>query len=100
MATKTYQIPFDTEGNQHSYPRSGSIMKDNFSFEETMTYRGYDRGRSSATILFKDSTGKRYSMFLSDFDDLMEKKGLTGKSVHGIWTFCKKGSNYGLKLEK
>lgn len=100
MATKTYQIPFDKEGNQQSYPSMGSIMKDNFTFDETMTYRGYGRGRSSATILFEDSKGKRYSMFLSDFDELMRTKGLDGKSVKSTWTFCKKGMNYGLALAK
>lgn len=99
MAKKPYQIPFDTAGNQQSYLSSGAIMKDNFVFEETMTYRGYDRGRSSATLLFMDSKGKHYSMFLSDFDALMRKKGLTGDTVKGRWTFVKKGMNYGLALE-
>lgn len=100
MAVKSYQIPFDRDGNMLSYPEAGSIMKDNYEFVETLTYRTYERGRSSATIVWEDSKGKRYSMFLSDLDDLIRTVGLDKNKIKAKWTFGKKGQNYGIKLTK
>lgn len=99
MAKKTgnYQIPFDKDGNLLSYPYNPAEWRDNYVFEETLEYRTYYRGRSSATIEFNDSDGHRYEMFLSDFHNVMQAKGLDGKKVTGKWTFIKKGQNYGIK---
>ena len=99
MTKKTgqYQIPFDKDGNLLSYPYSVGEWRDNYVFEDTLTYETYYRGRSSATICFKDTNGHTYEMFMSDFDILITAKGLNGKSVSGKWTFVKKGKNYGIK---
>jgi hypothetical protein len=95
---KNYQIPFNVKGDLMSYEYHGAIMKDNFEFSDTLTYNGYGRGRSAASLYFTDAKGITYSMFLSDFDDLMKTKKLIGDQVSGKWTFVKKGSNYGIKF--
>ena len=99
MSKKTgqYPIPFDGDGNLLSYPYGTEEWRDNYVFEDTLTYVTYYRGRSSVTIGFKDSNGCSYEMFISDFDELITSKGLFGKSVRGKWTFVKKGQNYGIK---
>ena len=97
---ESYQIPFCTKtGEMLSYDRGYDIeYKDNYTFETTMIYYGYGRGRSSATIHWVDPIGRKYSMFLSDFDDLMKDNGIECDRVKGEWTFVKKGSNFGVKL--
>jgi hypothetical protein len=92
-----YQIPFKN-GNLQSYPYNPDEWRDNYEFEETLEYVTYYRGRSSATIAFKDSQGHTYEMFLTDFDDVMKRKGFNGKFVTGKWTFVKRGQNYGIRL--
>jgi len=93
-----YQIPFSENGSLQSYPYNPNEWRDNYEFEETLTYKTYYRGRSSATIAFTDSKDRQYEMFMTDFDDLMTRKGLNGKEVTGRWTFVKRGQNYGIRL--
>jgi hypothetical protein len=107
-----YQIPFDENGNMMSYDYSYGhkqiTWKDVYIFNAGMQYDGYGRGRSAATIYMKDvTTGKRYPMFLSTFDELMRTPGrfainnATGNLIFtGNWTFCKKGQNYAMMPSK
>lgn len=94
----SYQIPFDEQGDLVTYPNRCAEWRDNYEFEDTLEYEGYSRGRSSVTIIFTGSTGVKYEMFVSDFDEVIRTKGLDGKIVTAKWTFVKKGQNYGLKL--
>jgi hypothetical protein len=75
------------------------VWKPNYEFEDKLHYLRYSRGRSSAKIHFKSEiTDKEYEMFLTDFDDLMNNKGFDKNTVDGTFTFCKRGSNYGIKF--
>lgn len=67
-------------------------------FDDTLTYMGYARGRSSAVFNFKDSTGATYQMFMKDVDELLSSKNLIDGKVTGTWTYCKRGKNFGIKL--
>ena len=70
--------------------------KENFQFQATLVYEGYRKGRSSIAFRFHDlKTNINYSMFISDFDDIVGY--LTNGTLTGIFTFIKKGANYGLK---
>lgn len=98
------QIPFSAEGHpleyDGAYPRiSKTVYKDNFVFEDTLIYTWYRRGRSSCVICFK---GKKddieYSMFMSEFDNVMKKASLINWEVTNKWTFTKKGANYSVCL--
>jgi hypothetical protein len=87
------------EGDTHYYKDNFEMIK-NKVFEETLTYAGYGRGRSSAVFYFKDSTGADYQMFMTDMDDLLKSKDILNGQVAATWTFCKRGQNYGIKLAK
>lgn len=67
-------------------------------FDETLTYDGYGRGRSSAVFYFKDSAGATYQMFMKDMNDLLSSKDMIDGKVTGTWTYCKRGQNFGIKL--
>jgi hypothetical protein len=100
MAKGNYQIPFDQEGNQQEYYSaywSGSDieLKDNFIFEDCLTYDSYGRGRSSVSFVFSRPAGQTVTMFISDFTDIIPK--LKEGTIAGKFTFCKKGSNFGCK---
>lgn len=93
----SYQIPFDAAGNQLDYPGwSKNVWKDNFEFEDFLTYKSYGRGRSSITFTMERANGGMVSVFVSDFDDMLPY--MTFGKLHGRFTFVKKGQNYGCKL--
>ena len=107
MAKGDYKIPFDDEGNQLDYesfrrnPSTGAYepvgSKDNFEFTDTLTFQGYDRGRSSVTFQMKRfSTNTTVSMFISDFSEIVNK--MNHGAITGTFTFVKKGQNYGCKM--
>ncbi len=74
------------------------VYVENRVFDETLTYTGYGRGRSSAVFYFEDSTGATYQMFMTDMDHLLSSKNLIDGKVTGTWTYCKRGKNFGIKL--
>jgi hypothetical protein len=96
---------FDARVNEGRYVRKPVyILKDNFVFCDTLSFIGYSRGRSSAKIdWISASTGAEYGMFLTDFEELVKKVGfnaLDGRGVEAEFTFCKRGQNYGIKLNR
>ncbi|SPA24561.1 hypothetical protein CBM2637_A150014 [Cupriavidus taiwanensis] len=110
MSKGNYQIPFDKDGNQQTYPESwyvgkypdhkaaGPDWRDNEPFADTLTYTGYSRGRSAANIEFTRTDGTSVSFFMTDFHDvapLMELGKLSGK-----FQFVKRGQNYGCQMIK
>ncbi len=112
---KTYQIPFDDEGNLMSYPSreykrdpdTGAQrmwvpnLRDNFEFVATMTYHGFDNGiRSAHRIIWKDEEGRTYPMFISRFGEALEAHGMDGSTMTGRWTFMKQGQNFSLRAVK
>jgi len=98
MATGDYKIPFDSAGNQLDYAGYGCAeMRENFEFNDTLTFQSYGRGRSSVTFTMKRfGTNTNVSMFVSDFSDIVNK--MNHGAITGTFTFVKKGQNYGCKL--
>lgn len=94
-----YQIPFDEDGNQQDYEINYSWIKskmvDNFIFEDTLEYESYGRGRSSISFTFKRQNGKTVSVFASNLIEFIPYF-IDGK-ITGLFTFVKKGQNYGCK---
>jgi hypothetical protein len=97
--TKIIQIPF-YDGNQLHYPSYTEVnWVDNFEFVDTLILQGYQRGCSAAFFaLESETTGKKYTMFLSDMLDVIKCSSIDHGKVNGTWTFCKKGQNYGVRL--
>jgi len=95
---KTYQIPFDKDGNQLSYEGYGAMQYlDNFEFVDTLEYVSYRTGRSAIGFTFRRaSSGTLVNIFITDMDKMLLKM-VEGK-ITGKFTFCKRGANYGCKL--
>lgn len=116
MATKKqdYQIPFDDEGNLMSYPsrkyqrdEDGNQrlwvpnLRDNYEFEATLTYAGFDNGiRSAHRVIWQDEEGHTYPMFISRLGEALETHGMDGNTMTGRWTFMKQGQNFSIRAVK
>lgn len=82
---------------QQSYTRESVKKYDmDYRFEAELKYDGYHKGQSSVTICFCDDLFNG-EMFLSDFNQLIMSGMNVSQSISGLWGFCKKGSNIGLK---
>ena len=102
-----YQIPFDENGNQLSYPATWMNgycnkdyeFKDNFEFEDSICFVKFQRGRSSTIAKFhRLNTNTYITAFISDMKDLITN--MKYGQIDGRFTFVKKGQNYGFKLIK
>lgn len=107
-----YQIPFDSKGNQLHYAGYGDITwQDNFDFAGPITILQMARGRSAAYFVIEmtafvapdplavDSGYVQGIMFMTDLFDALKRSGcMPGGIIPGIFTFVKRGQNYGVKL--
>lgn len=107
-----YRIPYNPEtGDIYDYAqfKEGDALPpyyqdkyawmDNHEFEDTMQFTSYYRGRSAAGLCLKSlATGVCYSMFMTDFNDVLASCNILKGVVSGTWTFCKRGQNYGIKM--
>ena len=70
----------------------------NFIFKDTLKFKGFERGRSSAVGIFtNEAKNLSSSMFLSNVSDVILLGGCDLTNLSGFFTICKKGANYGLK---
>lgn len=69
--------------------------EDNHVFSDRLEYCGY----FGSHISFKSTmTGRKYHMFISDFDKLMKAHKMQDNIIEGDFTFCKKGRVQGFKM--
>jgi hypothetical protein len=73
------------------------IWKPNEEVELTLHYQDYGRGRSAVTFYWVDDDGHEYPMFIKDVDELL-RQDMGTSSVHAIFTYVKRGANYGIKF--
>ena len=73
------------------------VWKPNTEVELTLHYKGYGRGRSAVTFYWVDDDGHRYPMFIKDVDELL-RQDIGTSSIHAIFTYVKRGANYGIKF--
>ena len=78
----------------------GPIWKQNEVFEANLRVESFSRGRSAANFNVKNmQTGAEYTMFLTDFLDLLQKHVLDhGETPRLKWCFAKRGANYGIMM--
>lgn len=79
------------------YSGRKEVWKPNEEIELTLHYDGYGRGRSAVTFYWKDDNGHKYPMFIKDVDELL-RQDMGTSSVRGIFTYVKRGANYGIKF--
>jgi len=101
QAPGNYQIPF-REGHQLEYPMGsygvGVDWRDNFIFEDTLTYFDYVTGRSAIRFYFRGADEVTYSAGIAAMNDIIPLM-CRGK-VTAQFTFRKQGQNYGIVLAK
>ena len=73
------------------------VWRPNEEVELTLHYKGYGRGRSAVTFYWVDQNGHEYPMFIKDVDELL-KLDMGTSSVHAVFTYVKRGQNYGIKF--
>ena len=76
---------------------SDEVWKPNKEVELTLHYQGYGRGRSAVTFYWVDDDGHKYPMFIKDVDELL-RQDIGTSSIHAIFTYVKRGANYGIKF--
>ena len=76
---------------------SNEVWKPNKEVELTLHYKGYGRGRSAVTFYWADDDGHKYPMFIKDVDELL-RQDIGASSIHAIFTYVKRGNNYGIKF--
>ena len=76
---------------------SNEVWKPNKEVELTLHYKGYGRGRSAVTFYWVDDDGYKYPMFIKDVDELL-RQDIGTSSIHAIFTYVKRGANYGIKF--
>ena len=76
---------------------SNEVWKPNKEVELTLHYKGYGRGRSAVTFYWADDDGHKYPMFIKDVDELL-RQDIGTSSIHAIFTYAKRGANYGIKF--
>lgn len=101
-------VPFDGEGNLMDYAaptRPGEIRtnaahewRPNYEFDALLTLVGIRKGWSSMKAVWRDADGHLYGMFTSHLGLLLERSGVVRGRAYGRWTFCRKGSNFGIRL--
>lgn len=82
-----------------TYSKRVIEWRKNEEVELTLHYKEYGRGRSSVTFYWTDDNGHVYPMFIKDMDELL-KQNIGVSNIHAIWTYIKRGANYGIKFVK
>ncbi|MGH7238777.1 MAG: hypothetical protein ACREHG_01795 [Candidatus Saccharimonadales bacterium] len=101
------KAPFDLKGNLMSFPEpiyanerlNQPDWRDVGTFEETLEYVDYTRGRSSVNFIWRDvRSGREYPMFVTDLDSIMTN--ICVGRLRATWEIGKRGMNYGIRIAK
>ena len=95
-------IPFSKKtGNFLNFPMydEDTEWRENTVFNDIFQIDSFSRGRSAANFNVKSKgTDKTYTMFMKDLFDIMQNASIVQGEFSGIFTFCKRGRNYGVKM--
>ena len=54
--------------------------------------------RAAGTLWWRDEEGRRYPMFMGEFNRIVKENELLQIPIDGIWSAQKRGANYGIQL--
>lgn len=109
MSKKQLTIWFDDKGNmltQASYINPSNASQYNYKseeakdFDDSMEYveiREYTR-KSTRIHLKSGTSGRKYSMFIEDFDLIVKANKFVNNRIEGTFQFIKRGSGQAIKL--
>ena len=103
MAKKPLTIYFDDKGNMldQDYSYGGTskseIAEDFNDSMKFMRIREYRR-KNSRAVLKSETSGREYTMFIDDFNEVLQKNLLIDLTITGTWRFLKRGSGQAIRL--
>ncbi len=108
MSKKELVVWFDQNGNMldqaynwganaATYGYKSEVAKD---FSDTMKLLKIQeyRRKNARVHLQSATTGRKYDMFIDDFNDVLTKNRLQNLHIDGTWRFIKKGTGQAIKL--
>jgi len=63
----------------------------------TLTLDHFEHRRAAGVFWWVDADGKRYPMFATEFNRLLDER-LLSRVIAGTWSAEKRGANYGIRL--
>lgn len=97
--SKPLVMGFDSRGNLELRSwdcAQTEIAKD---FEDHFQYLKMDNGTGVSRVYWKSiRTGREYSMFISDFDEIILAKAFVNNQITGTFRFVKRGQSQAIKL--
>lgn len=87
------------------YGRDGSLLRTadavhewrpNEPFRKSLTLRAPEHGGFGTYVVWEDSWGHRYPMFVSSLADLLLRSTVSYGVTVGWWTVIKRGKSYGI----
>lgn len=107
MSKKQLTIWFDQNGNmsehsvvQHLAAQYGYKSEEAKDFVDTMKVLKIQeyRRKNARVQLQSTTTGRKYSMFIDEFNKVLEKNRLHNLHIDGTWRFIKRSSGQALEL--
>jgi len=96
-----FQVSFDSNGNLNRNDHDSGFKQKNSIFNDTLEYIGYLKARpggNSYLQFISIFSGRKYHMFISDFNDVILAKRFVDNKVFGNFYFVRKGNSQGIKL--
>lgn len=84
----------------HPHFATNYKTEDNAPFPDIFEYEGYHGAAGgNSRILFKSTkTGRKVSMFMSDFDEVIREKRFIDNHIVGLFCYCRKNIKQGVRL--
>lgn len=105
---KEFDVMFTPDGDlnlnsrvyQYGNANTGYYTEKNSVFPDELEYYDYfgASGGNSYMEFISLKTGRKYHMFMSDFDDVLLEKRFQDNKIVGLFFFCRKGSRQGIRL--
>lgn len=106
MSKKELVIWFNQNGDmtdqggyspQNTYGFKSEIAKD---FDDQMEYENlYEFRKRSGRVYFKSTTtGRQYTMYLDDFNNIIKEKRFNNNRIQGTFHFIKRSSGQAIQL--
>lgn len=95
-----FNVSFDLDGNLNRNDHDSGFSQKNCIFPDILEYIGYLKARpgGNSYLLFKSiNSGRKYHMFISDFNDVILAKRFVNNQIVGDFYFIRKGNSQGIK---
>ncbi len=99
---KLVEVPYNSHtGHMMVYPGGYALeWRPNEPFEAALSIVGTERGCSAARFIAEDTvTGVRYPLFMTELLAIIQNATIDHGVVFGTWIGCKRGANYGIRLD-